>query len=217
MPCPRKVVPLRRADPHADAAALDDGGDASPTEPGGPQPAPASLWHAHCFAPPMPPPELHLRAVARGKGERGEPAGVWPRARRRERAVRTPQAGEPCERRHERVGPRASGGLTGYPPVSARPQCGGAPAAQRCARPPLCQPRQRAGGMQSRWEVTARSKGAAGARRKTDGKWRCPRPAPSRCALRDGLAQTRTCRGGAVTRPAEIAATAASGDEDGWA
>ena len=74
---------------------------------------------------------------------------------------------------------RASGGPTGYPPASAQPcaaRCGraltgGAPAAQRCARPPLCQPRQRAGGMQSRWEVTARSKGAAGARRKTDGKW----------------------------------------------
>ena len=73
---------------------------------------------------------------------------------------------------------RASGGPTGYPPAGDQPcaaRCGraligGAPA-RRCTRLPLCQPRQRAGGAQSRSEETARSQGAAGARRKTEGKW----------------------------------------------
>ena len=36
-------------------------------------------------------------------------------------------------------------------------------------------------------------------------------------ALQDDLAQTCACRGGAVTRPAEIAAAAAWGGEDGRA
>ena len=135
---------------------------------------------------------------------------------------------------------RASGGPTGYPPAGDQPcaaRCGraligGAPA-RRCTRLPLCQPRQRAGGAQSRSEETAGSQGAARARRKTDGKWPphaasaeaacCGRvlalraSIPSRCALRNGLARTRACRGGAVTRPAEIAAAAAWGGEDGRA
>ena len=73
---------------------------------------------------------------------------------------------------------RASGGPTGSPPAGDQPcaaRCGraligGAPA-RRCTRLPLCQPRQRAGGAQSHSEETARSQGAAGARRKTEGKW----------------------------------------------
>ena len=163
-------------------------------------------------------PACDAEGGARARG----PARVWPRARRRERAVVRRPESPAGKRRHDCVGPkslrRPYGVSAGQRPAlrcalrpgaDRRSACG---AALR-ASPPL-QARQRAGGMQSRWEVTARSKGAAGARRKTDGKWRCPRPAPSRCALRDGLAQTRTCRGGAVTRPAEIAATAASGGED---
>ena len=179
MPCPRKVVPLRRADPHADAAALDGRGDASPTEPGGPQPAPASLWHAHCFAPPMPPAELHLRAIERGVVSEG---GLLAYGRERAGESALLSAGRRRALR-EKGGmtvsaQRASGGPTGYPPAGDQPcaaRCGraligGAPA-RRCTRLPLCQPRQRAGGAQSRSEETAGSQGAARARRKTDGKW----------------------------------------------
>ena len=106
-------------------------------------------------------------------------ARVWPRARRRERAVVRRPESPAGKRRHDCVGPkslrRPYGVSAGQRPAlrcalrpgaDRRSACG---AALR-ASPPL-QARQRAGGMQSRWEVTARSKGAAGARRKTDGKW----------------------------------------------
>ena len=127
----------------------------------------------------MPPAELHLRVIARGVVSEG---GLLAYGRERAGESALLSAGRRALRAKGGMtvsAQRASGGPTGYPPASAQPcaaRCGraltgGAPAAQRCARPPLCQPRQRAGGMQSRWEVTARSKGAAGARRKTDGKW----------------------------------------------
>ena len=112
---------------------------------------------------------------ARARG----PARVWPRARRRERAVVRRPESPAGKRRHDCVGPkslrRPYGVSAGQRPAlrcalrpgaDRRSACG---AALR-ASPPL-PARQRAGGMQSRWEVTARSKGAAGARRKTDGKW----------------------------------------------
>mmetsp|Transcript_15435 Transcript_15435/g.45926 ORF Transcript_15435/g.45926 Transcript_15435/m.45926 type:complete len:217 (+) Transcript_15435:265-915(+) len=126
----------------------------------------------------MPPPELHLR-VMKGGRERGGPARVWPRARRRERAVvRGPETSPAGKGGMTVSAQRASGSPTGSPSAGDQPcaaRCGraligGAPA-RRCTRLPLCQPRQRAGGAQSRSEETARSQGAAGARRKTEGKW----------------------------------------------
>ena len=149
------------------------------------QPHSASLWHAHCFAPPMPPAELHLRAIERGVVSEG---GLLAYGRERAGESALLSAGRRRALR-EKGGmtvsaQRASGGPTGYPPAGDQPcaaRCGraligGAPA-RRCTRLPLCQPRQRAGGAQSRSEETAGSQGAATS-------WRCPRPAPSRCAAR---------------------------------
>ena len=127
----------------------------------------------------MPPAELHLRVIARGVVSEG---GLLAYGRERAGESALLSAGRRALRAKGGMtvsAQRASGGPTGVsagqrpalrcalrPGADRRSACG---AALR-ASPPL-QARQRAGGMQSRWEVTARSKGAAGARRKTDGKW----------------------------------------------
>ena len=190
----------------------------------------------------MPPAELHLRAIERGVVSEG---GLLAYGRERAGESALLSAGRRALRAKGGMtvsAQRASGGPTGYPPAGDQPcaaRCGraligGAPA-RRCTRLPLCQPRQRAGGAQSRSEETARSQGAAGARRKTEGKWpphtasggpladacgvalRAARDRPLLGALQDDLAQTCACRVGAVTGPAEIAAAAAWGGEDGRA
>ena len=93
----------------------------------------------------MPPSELHLRAMARGERERG---GLLAYGRERAGESALLSAGRRALRAKGGMtvsAQRASGGPTGYPPASAQPcaaRCGraltgGAPAAQRCARPPL--------------------------------------------------------------------------------
>ena len=127
----------------------------------------------------MPPAELHLRAIERGVVSEGGRLAYG-----RERAGESALLSAGRRRALREKGgmtvsaQRASGGPTGSPPAGDQPcaaRCGraligGAPA-RRCTRLPLCQPRQRAGGAQSRSEETAGSQGAARARRKTDGKW----------------------------------------------
>jgi len=155
------------------------------------------------------------------------------------RARCCPRAGdEPCgKRRHDCVGPKSLRRPYG---VSAgrRPalRCALRPGADRrsaCAAlhassplpastarwgraKPLGgdgqEPRCGRSAAKDRGEVAA----AYSLRRASGGRLRrgAARDRPLLGALHDGLAQTRACRGGAVTRPAEIAATAASGGED---
>ena len=114
----------------------------------------------------MPPAELHLRAIERGVVSEG---GLLAYGRERAGESALLSAGRRRALR-EKGGmtvsaQRASGGPTGYPPAGDQPcaaRCGraligGAPA-RRCTRLPLCQPRQRTGGVQSRWEETAQER-----------------------------------------------------------